>query len=131
MNDVARAVTSIAAISLVVAGLLIMNVMLISVTQRIHEIGLLKALGATQNKIRLFFLYEAIQLALCGGIIGIGIGYAGGWIIEQVYPAFPITIPSWAIVIALVTAFATGLFFGTLPARKAARLDPVIALAHH
>jgi putative ABC transport system permease protein len=131
LSAITMAVASIAAISLVVAGLLIMNVMLISVTQRIHEIGLLKALGATQNKIRLFFLYEAIQLALCGGIIGIGIGYAGGWIIEQVYPAFPITIPSWAIVIALVTAFATGLFFGTLPARKAARLDPVIALAHH
>jgi putative ABC transport system permease protein len=131
LTAITLAVAGIAAISLAVAGLLIMNVMLISVSQRTHEIGLLKALGATQKKIKLFFLYEAIILSVAGGIVGIMVGYGVSWIIEQIYPVFPITIPAWAIILALLTAFVTGLFFGTLPARKAARLDPVIALMHH
>ncbi|WP_455365096.1 ABC transporter permease [Kaarinaea lacus] len=131
LSVITMAVAGIAAISLAVAGILIMNVMLISVSQRTYEIGLLKALGAQQKSIRLLFLYEAIILAIAGGIVGIGIGYAGAWLIEQIYPAFLVSPPLWAIYLSLLTAFFTGLFFGTLPARKAARLDPVIALAHH
>jgi putative ABC transport system permease protein len=131
LTAITLAVAGIAAISLAVAGLLIMNVMLISVTQRTHEIGLLKALGAPQKSIRKFFLFEAIMLAISGGVLGIIIGYAGAWFIEQLYPVLKVRPPLWAIYLALLTAFFTGLFFGTMPARKAARLDPVVALSHH
>jgi putative ABC transport system permease protein len=131
LTVITMAVAGIAAISLAVAGILIMNVMLISVSQRTYEIGLLKALGAPQKNIRMLFLYESVLLATAGGLVGIGLGYAGAWFIEQLYPAFIVSPPAWAIYLSLFTAFFTGLFFGTMPARKAARLDPVIALAHH
>lgn len=130
LTAITLAVAGIAAISLAVAGILIMNVMLISVSQRTYEIGLLKALGAPQKSIKSLFLYEAILLAIAGGILGISLGYAASWFIEQIYPVFTVSPPAWAIYLALLTAFFTGLFFGTLPARKAARMDPVIALAH-
>ena len=130
LTAITLAVSGIAAISLAVAGILIMNVMLISVSQRTYEIGLLKALGAPQKSIKSLFLYEAVLLAIAGGILGISLGYAAAWFIEQIYPVFTVSPPAWAIYLALFTAFFTGLFFGTLPARKAARLDPVIALAH-
>lgn len=131
LTAITLAVAGIAAISLAVAGLLIMNVMLISVSQRTREIGLLKALGAPQKTIRTLFLYEAIMLAVAGGVLGIIIGYAAAWFIEQIYPVFTVSPPLWAIYLALLTALCTGLFFGTMPARKAARLDPVVALTHH
>ena len=131
LTAITLAVAGIAAISLAVAGILIMNVMLISVAQRTYEIGLLKALGAKHKTIRYLFIYEATLLALAGGILGISLGYIASWFVEQIYPVFTVSPPLWAISLALLTAFFTGLFFGTLPARKAARLDPVIALAHH
>ncbi len=123
------AVGGIAAISLGVAGVLVMNVMLVSVTQRTAEIGLLKALGAEPRKILIFFLSEAAALSLAGGLAGIAGGYAAAWAIGRVYPALPIAPPVWAVAAAMAIAAATGLAFGLLPARRAAALDPVAALS--
>jgi putative ABC transport system permease protein len=122
------AVAGIAAISLAVAGILVMNVMLVSVTQRTAEIGLLKALGATGSTVRLIFLTEATMLSLAGALAGYGMGHAGAALIRQLYPAFPAYAPTWAVVAGLVTALVTGMLFGVLPARRASRLDPVLAL---
>ena len=121
-------VGGIAAISLSVGGILIMNVMLISVSQRTAEIGLLKALGATRNKITAMFITEALLLSLFGALIGIIIGNIGSWGIGVAYPQLPVGAPWWAVTAALGVAVITGLLFGTLPARQAARLDPVQAL---
>lgn len=123
------AVAGIAAISLAVAGILVMNVMLVAVTQRTAEIGLLKALGATGATIRLVFLTEATMLSLFGAVLGFGLGHAGAAIIRQLYPAFPAFPPGWAVLAGLGTALVTGMLFGVLPARRAAQLDPVQALA--
>jgi putative ABC transport system permease protein len=122
-------VAGIAAISLAVAGILVMNVMLVSVTQRTAEIGLLKALGATGNTIRLAFLTEASMLSLAGALLGYLLGEAGAALIRQLYPTFPAFAPNWAVLAGLGTALVTGILFGVLPARQAARLDPVQALA--
>jgi putative ABC transport system permease protein len=122
-------VAGIAAISLAVAGILVMNVMLVSVTQRTAEIGLLKALGATAGAIRATFLTEAALLSAAGGVLGFAIGHAGAAMIRYLYPAYPAYPPDWAVVAGLGTSIATGLIFGVLPARRAAQLDPVLALA--
>jgi putative ABC transport system permease protein len=123
------AVAGIAAISLAVAGILVMNVMLVSVTQRTAEIGLLKALGATGKTIRTAFLTEAAMLSLAGALLGYLLGQAGAFVLRQLYPAFPAYPPDWAVLAGLGTALATGILFGVLPARRAARLDPVQSLA--
>ena len=125
------AVAGIAAISLAVAGILVMNVMLVSVTQRTGEIGLLKALGATAATIRQAFLAEAVMLSLAGALVGYGLGHAGALLIRILYPVFPAYPPTWAVVAALITALMTGVVFGVMPARRAAALDPVTALARH
>ena len=125
------AVAGIAAISLAVAGILVMNVMLVSVTQRTAEIGLLKALGATGSTIRTAFLAEAAMLSMAGALIGYLLGQIGAATIRHLYPAFPAYPPDWAVFAGLGTALLTGLVFGVLPARQAARLDPVLALARH
>jgi putative ABC transport system permease protein len=122
-------VAGIAAISLAVAGILVMNVMLVSVAQRTPEVGLLKALGATGGVIRSVFLAEAAMLSAAGAVIGYGLGLAGAAIIRTLYPALPAYAPDWAVLAALGTALVTGLLFGVLPARRAAALDPVLALA--
>jgi putative ABC transport system permease protein len=122
-------VAGIAAISLAVAGILVMNVMLVSVAQRTPEVGLLKALGATGGVIRSVFLAEAAMLSAAGAVIGYGLGLAGAVIIRTLYPALPAYPPDWAVLAALGTALVTGLLFGVLPARRAAVLDPVLALA--
>lgn len=122
-------VAGIAAVSLAVAGILVMNVMLVSVTQRTAEIGLLKALGATTRTIRTVFLTEATMLSLVGAVIGVALGEAGAAILRHFYPAFPAYPPPWAILAGVGTALATGLVFGVMPARRAARLDPVQALS--
>jgi putative ABC transport system permease protein len=122
-------VAGIAAISLAVAGILVMNVMLVSVTQRTAEIGLLKALGATARAIRATFLTEAAMLSLVGAMIGVALGEAGAALLRHLYPTFPAYPPSWAILAGVGTALATGLVFGVIPARKAAQLDPVQALS--
>lgn len=121
-------VAGIAAISLAVAGILVMNVMLVSVSQRTSEIGLLKALGATAGSIRLLFLTEASILSLAGAVLGYLLGQAGAAVIRQLYPSFPAYAPNWAVLAGLATALVTGLVFGVLPARRAAQLDPVQAL---
>lgn len=122
-------VAGIAAISLAVAGILVMNVMLVSVAQRTGEIGLLKALGATGATIRTAFLAEAAMLSLAGALLGYALGQGGAALIRQLYPTFPAWPPSWAVIAGLLTALVTGIVFGVLPARRAARLDPVQALA--
>jgi len=124
-------VAGIAAISLAVAGILVMNVMLVAVTQRTAEIGLLKALGATARTIRTAFLTEAVLLSLAGAVLGYGVGHFGAFVIRELYPAFPAWPPTWAVLAAFVTALVTGIVFGVLPARRAANLDPVTALARH
>jgi len=123
------AVAGIAAISLAVAGILVMNVMLVSVTQRTSEIGLLKALGATGSTIRTAFLTEAAMLSLAGALLGYLLGQAGAALIRQLYPIFPAYPPDWAVLAGLGTSLITGILFGVLPARQAARLDPVESLA--
>ncbi len=124
-------VAGIAAISLAVAGILVMNVMLVSVTQRTAEIGLLKALGATGGAIRRVFLTEAAMLSLAGALVGYALGHLGAAVIRQMYPTFPAYPPDWAVLAGLGTALVTGILFGVLPARRAARLDPVQALSKH
>ncbi|HKJ72325.1 MAG TPA: ABC transporter permease [Gammaproteobacteria bacterium] len=122
-------VAGIAAISLVVAGILVMNVMLVAVTQRTREIGLLKALGAPGPRIQLLFLTEAALLALAGGLAGLGVGLAGNRAIAWLVPALDTWPPAWAMAAGLGTALAIGVLFAVIPARRAARLDPVQALA--
>jgi len=122
-------VASIAAISLAVAGILIMNVMLIAVTQRRREIGLLKALGASGRQIQLVFFTEAVMLASGGAAAGLAVGEFGRSLAVQLYPAIPFQAPWWALVAAPATAVITAVLFTLAPARRAARLDPVQALS--
>lgn len=129
LRTLTYAVAGIAAISLAVAGILIMNVMLIAVSQRTREIGLLKAVGAEPAQIRNLFLAEAVLLSLLGGAAGLALGQLGSLAISRIYPALPAGAPLWAVCAALGTALATGVAFSVAPARRAARLDPVNALA--
>jgi putative ABC transport system permease protein len=108
-----------------------MNVMLVAVTQRTSEIGLLKALGARGATIRQAFLAEAAMLSLFGAISGYLLGELGAFVLRQAFPVFPAYPPNWAVVAALATALSTGLLFGIMPARRAALLDPVQALMKH
>jgi putative ABC transport system permease protein len=122
-------VAGIAAISLSVAGILIMNVMLIAVSQRNAEIGLLKAIGATGRQIMAIFLSEAAGLSLLGAMAGVLLSLLGVWFFGRMFPAFPMSIPLWALTAAVMISLATGMIFGVLPARMASRLDPVAALS--
>ncbi len=124
-------VAGIAAISLAVAGILVMNVMLVAVTQRTGEIGLLKALGAPARTIRLAFLTEAAMLSTVGAVVGYLLGQLGAFALRQFFPVFPAYPPDWAVIAGLSTALGTGLLFGVMPARRAAQLDPVQALMKH
>ncbi|MCZ6584653.1 MAG: ABC transporter permease, partial [Gammaproteobacteria bacterium] len=119
----------IAAISLVVAGVLIMNVMLVAVSQRTKEIGLLKALGAKERHIVALFLAEAVFLSLFGALLGLILGNAGTRLLGTVFPILDFSAPTWAMVAAVGVAVTSGLLFSILPARRAARLDAVLALA--
>jgi putative ABC transport system permease protein len=103
--------------------------MLISVTQRRTEIGLLKALGASQRQIRTIFLSEAVVLAATSGLAGIIAGEGGVLVIRALYPSFPAFVPAWILLVALAAAIGTGALFSFLPARRAALLDPILALA--
>lgn len=122
------ALAGIAAISLSVAGIGIMNVMLVSVSERTAEIGLLKAVGSAPRQILSLFLAEAVLLSLAGGVLGLGLGWALVRGLVTLYPAFPATPPPWAIAAALGVSSVVGVFFGVLPARRAMRMDPVDAL---
>lgn len=118
----------IAAISLIVAGIMIMNVMLVAVAQRTAEIGLLKALGGSRRQILLLFLAESALLSLFGAMIGLALGFMGNWVLQQYFPDFPFEAPLWALWSAILMALMSGLIFGLLPAKRAANLNPVVAL---
>ncbi len=120
-------VLGLASIALVVGGVVIMNIMLVSVTERTREIGVRKALGAKQRDVLMQFLIESASLALVGGAIGVLSGVLVGKLITIVV-GFPTAVPLWAIFLGLLLAGAVGIFFGVYPASKAARLDPVVAL---
>jgi putative ABC transport system permease protein len=128
-NTLTRVLAGIASISLIVAGVLIMNVMLVAVSQRTREVGLLKALGATRRQITALFLTEAAFLAVLGGLAGLGFGYLAIFALRALYPEYIFMPPAWAAIGAFLVAIACGLFFGIWPARKAAALDPISALA--
>ncbi len=129
LTALTAALGGIAAISLSVAGIGIMNLMLVSVSERTPEVGLLKALGATRFQILGVFLTEAILLTTGGAILGVCLGWLLVQVLVAVYPTLPATPPLWAIAMVVATAFATGIFFGLLPARRATDLDPVASLA--
>jgi putative ABC transport system permease protein len=123
------ALAGIASVSLAVAGVGIMNVMLVSVSERTREIGLLKALGAGRRQILLAFLAEAMLLSSAGGVLGLLVGWLAVKLLVAVYPALPATPPPWAVAAAFSLSVAVGGVFGVLPARRATRLDPVAALS--
>ena len=121
----------IVSISLLVGGIGIMNIMLVSVTERTREIGICKALGAQRHHILLQFLIEAMTLSLLGGIIGLGLGFFLGFIAAKMIPGFPDAyVPFWAIALSLGFSTAVGMVFGIMPAAKAANLDPIDALRY-
>jgi putative ABC transport system permease protein len=117
----------VSSISAVVGGIVIMNVMLVSVAQRTHEIGLRRAMGATKADILRQFLAESLLQCLIGGAIGIGIGF-GCALLVRTLTSFPASVQTWVALLGLLLSSAIGLFFGIYPARKAAALDPVMAL---
>ena len=119
--------TGVAAISLLVGGVGVMNIMLVSVTERIREIGLRKALGATPSVIGRQFLVEASMLGLAGGVAGVLIGVVGSWVLPALIDQ-PVTLSLLATLAALATSLALGVGFGVYPASRAARLTPIDAL---
>jgi putative ABC transport system permease protein len=128
LDVLTMALVAIASVSLTVAGVGIMNVMLVAVAERRQEIGLLKAIGAGTGQILTLFIAEAAVLSSMGGLVGLVIG----WIVVRafvgIYPTFPAAPPAWAVAASLAVAVGVGVVFGTLPARRAAKLDPVQAL---
>jgi putative ABC transport system permease protein len=138
--DVLQALTSVsqtmttllggvAAVSLIVGGIGIMNIMLVSVTERTREIGIRKAVGARRRDVLLQFLVEAVALSVTGGLIGIGLGIIGSRVISQ-SAGWPVLLSVEAVLMAFSFAVAVGVFFGLYPARRAAGLDPIVALRH-
>lgn len=128
LHALTLAVAGIAAISLLVAGILIMNVMLVAVNQRTAEIGLLKAIGATSGDIRRLFFAEAVWLSLTGALCGFLVGQLGSQLIRWAYPQLPAWAPLWASIAGIAVAVITGIVASILPANQAARLDAVQAL---
>ena len=129
LDALTLALSAIAAISLSVAGIGIMNVMLVSVAERTSEVGLLKALGAGKGQILAAFLAEAVMLSTAGGLVGLAAGWGAVRTLTAVYPDLPARPPAWAVGAALALSMAVGVAFGVLPARRATRLDPVAALS--
>jgi len=129
LDALTMALAGIAAVSLAVAGVGIMNVMLVSVSERTREIGLLKALGAGRRQILAAFLTEAILISSAGGLLGLALGGAAVLLLVTIYPALPASPPAWAVAAAFSLSVGVGAVFGVLPARRATRLDPVTALA--
>jgi putative ABC transport system permease protein len=124
------ALAGIAAISLVVGGIGIMNIMLVAVGEKTREIGIRKAVGATKTAILYQFLVESLTLSLLGGLVGVGTGVGLGMLVHALVPALPVLVKPWTIAVSLGFALGTGLFFGVYPAKKAADLDPIEALRY-
>jgi putative ABC transport system permease protein len=127
LNNFGAVVAAIAGISLVIGGIVIMNIMLVSVTERTREIGVRKALGARRKDILLQFLIESATMSLTGGVIGVIAGIGAAKTITLLI-AFPSVVQLWSILVSLFVATGVGLFFGVYPAHKAAQLDPIAAL---
>ncbi|HEX2099874.1 MAG TPA: FtsX-like permease family protein, partial [Candidatus Synoicihabitans sp.] len=128
-GGVTLAMLFISSIALLVGGVGVMNIMLVSVTERTREIGIRKAIGAVRRDIVQQFLVEAMTLSGVGGLIGIAIGLGIAWIVRAM-EWLPTTTPIWSIVVGFAVSVSIGLFFGIYPAYKAARLDPVEALRY-
>jgi putative ABC transport system permease protein len=119
----------VAIISLIVGGIGIMNIMLVSVTERTREIGIRMAVGARGHDILLQFLIEAVTLSSTGGVLGIALGLGAAWLLT-VIKKWPTLVSAESIMIAFVFSAAVGIFFGFYPARKASQLDPIEALRY-
>ena len=130
MGTVVLVTVVISSIGLLVGGIGVMNIMLVSVTERTREIGVRKAIGARRSDITWQFLLEAMTLTGAGGILGIIFGCTLSLLIRTLVPELPSTVPTWSIVAGFVVAVSIGLFFGMWPAMKASRLDPIVALHH-
>jgi putative ABC transport system permease protein len=117
----------IAGIGVVVGGIVIMNIMLMSVTERTREIGIRKALGAARRDIRRQFFAEALTLSLCGGLAGLLVGFALSGLVQAISP-LPARVTGWSIGLALLVSIVVGIGFGVYPAHRASRLDPIEAL---
>jgi putative ABC transport system permease protein len=127
---VALVMIILSSIGLLVGGIGVMNIMLVSVTERTREIGIRKAVGARRSDIIVQFLTEAVVLTLLGGIIGLMIGWLISRVAGLVFPNLPTAVPLWAAVSGVMVSVGVGLFFGIWPAARAARLDPVEALRY-
>jgi putative ABC transport system permease protein len=128
MSGILQLVVAVVSIGLLVGGVGVMNIMLMSVTERTREIGVRKAIGARKRDISFQFITEAVTLTGVGGASGVILSLIISFILQAVH--FPSAVPVAAIVIAVVVSCSVGLFFGIYPAIKAARLDPVIALRY-
>jgi len=129
-GGVTGAMVLIALISLVVGGVGVMNIMLVSVTQRTREIGIRKAVGAFRRDIVRQFLTEAITLTTIGGILGVAFGASASGLVRAFVPSLPTAVPAWSVLVGLLVSMSVGLFFGIYPAVKASRLDPIEALRY-
>ena len=129
-QGITLAMVFIAFVSLLIGGVGVMNIMLVSVTERTKEIGVRKAVGAFRRDIVLQFLTEATTLSLIGGVIGVIIGVAVPAGVKKAFDALPAETPLWSIVVGLVVSISVGIFFGLYPAVKASRLDPIEALRY-
>jgi putative ABC transport system permease protein len=127
---VALVMVVLSSVGLLVGGIGVMNIMLVSVTERTKEIGVRKAIGARRSDIVLQFLVEAVVLTALGGIAGIFFGWLISFITRLIFTSLPTSVPLWAAALGLIVSAGTGLFFGIWPASKAARLDPVEALRY-
>jgi putative ABC transport system permease protein len=127
---VALVMVVLSSIGLLVGGIGVMNIMLVSVTERTREIGIRKAIGARRVDIVIQFLTEAVVLTGLGGLLGMTMGYMISLACRLVFPSLPTAVPLWAAVLGVFVSVGIGLFFGIWPANKAARLDPVVALRY-